>query len=127
MIGVLHIFESGTQMDNKDVCNSSRDWNRHDLQKSVTKFLFLKGLFKILHFYSTYASHPLSPPSALKLEKWNFPYRLLILMPEKFPTRFLNFCLGAETWSKNCQNFVLFRASFNCSHNIKARKLIFCT
>jgi len=37
-------------------------------QKSEIKFLLEKELFEILHFYSTRFSHPLSPPSVVKLE-----------------------------------------------------------
>jgi len=35
-----------------------------------------------------------TPPSVLKLESWNFAYRLLILIPKELLERFLKFCLG---------------------------------
>jgi len=42
--------------------------------------LFHKGLFEILHFYSTSNHHPQTTPSVLKLEGWNFAHRLPILI-----------------------------------------------
>jgi len=83
----------------------------------------LKGLWEILHLYSTPFCHPLSPPSVLKLKSWNFPNKLLIVMPKKFLTRFFYFCLWAEIWSKWKLNLLFF---FNRFHNIKARELIIC-
>jgi len=55
---------------------------------SFSSKVFPKGLFEILHFYSTSVCHPLSSSSVLKLEGWNFAHRLLIFMPKKLLTRF---------------------------------------
>jgi len=55
---------------------------------------------------------PQTPPSVLKLECWNFAFRLLKLMP-MLPWRFLKFCMvpdllgmarqGAETFTVVCK------------------------
>jgi len=37
-------------------------------------------------------------PSVWKLESWNFAYRLLMLVPKKLPTRFLNFVHALIYW-----------------------------
>jgi len=98
-------------------------------QKSFLKFLFHKGLFENLHFYSTSVCHSQTTTSVLNLEGWNFAYRLLIFMPKKIATKFLNFCLEAVKGLKNCQNFIESQLSyyfFKSSHKMKARELIFC-
>jgi len=84
-----------------------------NLAKINNKFLLYLGIFEILHFYSTSVHHPLSPP--------------LVLKPKKSQNRFLNVCLGAEIGSKKLPKFYYdFSSSFNTSHNINTKELIFC-
>jgi len=90
------------------------------LCRLYVKKIFLSMAFKFFSFKARYSAgnytswakqerefskkmvvrHPQTTPSVLKLEGWNFAYKLLILIPKKLLMSYLNFCLGAEIWLK---------------------------